>query len=62
MSDNPFNDIKAYEDNLTTTKSIALILEEVKELKEEVKKLKEGQRLIREDLRNVDKLRPLKKK
>ncbi len=58
---NAFNEIKAYEDNLVTTNSIALILATVKELKEKMGELKEGQKQIREDLRNIDKLRALKK-
>ncbi len=61
MSDNPFNDIKDYEEKIVTTNSIALILEGVKELKEKLGELKEGQKQIREDFRNIDKLRALKK-
>ncbi len=61
MSDNPFNDIKDYEEKIVTTNSIALILEAVKDLKVKIGELKEGQKQIREDLRNIDKLRALKK-
>lgn len=61
MSDNGFNDIEEFEAKRVTSQSITLILEAVKEIKEKIGELKEGQKQIREDLRNIDKLRALKK-
>lgn len=58
---NGFNDIEEFEQKRETSKNITLILQGVKDLQEEVKKLKEGQKQIREDFRNIDKLKALKK-
>lgn len=58
---NEFNQIEEFEQKRVTTQSITLILETVKEIKEKLGELKEGQKQIREDLRNIDKLRALRK-
>lgn len=58
---NPFNDIRKYEEDKVTNQSIAVILETIQEVKVKLGELKEGQKQIREDLRNLDKLRALKK-
>jgi hypothetical protein len=58
---NPFQDIREFEEGKVMNQAISVILETVKELKEKLGDLKEGQKQIREDLRNIDKLRALKK-
>lgn len=58
---NGFNEIAEYEQKRVTSENIQLILDMVKELKEKISDLREGQKQIREDLRNIDKLRKLKK-
>lgn len=58
---NAFADITEYEEKKVTAQSIGLILELVKELKEGIGEIKQGQKTIREELRNIDKLRALKK-
>lgn len=58
---NEFNEIAEFEQKRVTSENIQLILDTVKDLKEKLQEVKEGQKQIREDLRNIDKLRALKK-
>lgn len=57
---NQFNEIRKMEQEQEMRNTINIILKEVEKMNQALVELKKTQTLIRMDLRNLDKLRPLK--
>jgi len=57
---NEFNEIRKLEQEKEMSNNIKILVEEVRKVNEALIEVKKTQTIIRQDLRNLDKLRPLK--